>query len=245
MSNSSAQSPASVDPFNPSQHKYALTSDLARLSLPAEYKDQYRTLAWVNSICVLFLVIGIVGLRPPRVFVRQINPVTEVVPVVFTPPEEQPKPQNQPEPDEPQPQDQPTEMPQVVTIVAAANTPDVAFAVPVQGVTAVAPARYASAPPQNIAAPPKPTRFNPDASTEGGTFPKPNYPGSALRNHYQGTVTIELIVATSGAVVSAKVVTSSGFPVLDEAALNIVKDRWRFPPGPARDYLWPCVFKIE
>src|SRR5436190_601972 len=178
MSDTSA--PASVAAaFGEQTQKYALSSDLARLSLPAEYRDQYRSLAWVNSICFLFLVIGAIGLRAPTVVVRQINPVVEAVPVVFTPPEDQPKPEIQPEPDEPQPQDTPTETPQVVTIVAAADASSVAFSVPVQGAVAIAPARYASAPPTQIAAPPKPTKFNPDA-TQGGNFPKPNYPGFAL-----------------------------------------------------------------
>src|SRR6266446_7361662 len=153
MSDSTAQTTTSVPAgFGPAAHDYSLTSDLARLSLPAEYRDQYRTLAWVNSICFLFLMIGIVGLKAPRVVVRQISEAVETVPVVFTPPEEQPKPETQPEPDEPQP-DTPVEAPQVVTIVAAVDSPSVAFAVPIQGAVAVAPARYASAPPATLQAP--------------------------------------------------------------------------------------------
>src|SRR6266436_3728304 len=203
MSDSTAQTTPSVPSgFGQTAHDYSLTSDLARLSLPGEYRDQYRTLAWVNSICILFLIIGIVGLKSQRIVLRQINQEPETVPVVFTPPEDQPKPEPAPEPDQPQP-DTPVDTPQVVTIVAAVDSPSVAFAVPVQGAVAVAPARYASAPPANLAVPPRPTRFNPDA-TEGGTFPKPNYPGIALRNHYQGTVTVEIIVDTSGGIVSAK-----------------------------------------
>src|SRR6266404_7207036 len=103
--------------FGQGGQKYTLSSDLARLSLPAEYKDQYRTLAWVNSICFLFLAIGIVGLKSPKVVVRPISEIVETVPVVFIPPEEQHKLETQPEPDEPQP-DTPVEAPQVVTIVA-------------------------------------------------------------------------------------------------------------------------------
>src|SRR5882724_2909204 len=129
MSDSTAETTTPVPAgFGGAAHDYSLTSDLARLSLPAEYRDQYRTLAWVNSICALFLIIGIVGLKAPNVHVRQIAPVVEALPVVLTPPEEQPKPETQPEPDE-TPQDAPTEAPQVVTIVAALNSPDVAFSV--------------------------------------------------------------------------------------------------------------------
>src|SRR5882724_2261787 len=218
MSDSTAQTTSSVPAgFGQGAHDYSLTSDLARLSLPAEYRDQYRTLAWVNSICFLFLIIGIIGLKPPRVVVRQISEVVDTVPVVFTPPEDQPKPEVQPEPDEPQP-DTPVEAPQVVTIVAAVDSPSVAFSVPIQGAVAVAPAQYASAPPASLVAPPSPTKFDPN-SAHGGIYPDPPYPGIALRNKYQGVVTLELVVDEAGAVVSAKVSKTSGFPVLDEAAV--------------------------
>src|SRR5438093_11445700 len=91
--------------FGESLGRYQLSDELARLCLPAEYKDSYRTLAWVNSICFLFLLIGVVGLRPPKVVERPVNPPSEPVPVVFTPPEEQPKSAPQPKPDEPQPEE--------------------------------------------------------------------------------------------------------------------------------------------
>src|SRR5262249_16847824 len=91
----------------------SLSSDLARLSLPASYKDQNRTLAWVNSICLLFLVIGIVGLKSPKVVVRPLTPPPEVVPVVWTPPPEQPKVEPEIKPDEPV-VNTPVDVPQVL-----------------------------------------------------------------------------------------------------------------------------------
>jgi protein TonB len=244
MSDSTAQTTSSVPSgFGQPAHDYSLTSDLARLSLPAEYRDQYRTLAWINSICFLFLMIGVIGLKAPRVVVRQISEPIETVPVVFTPPEQQPQPETQPEPDEPQP-DTPVEAPQVVMIVAAVDSPAVAFAVPIQGAVAVAPARYASAPPASLVAPPTPTKFDPNAA-HGGTYPDPPYPGIALRNKYQGIVIVEIVVDTSGTVVSAKVSKSSGFPALDDAAVKTVQERWHFPPGPPRFHTWECKFQIQ
>jgi protein TonB len=243
MSTSSSTTSATGEAFGHEPQKYSLSSDLARLSLPAEYRDQYRTLAWVNSICALFLIIGIVGLKAPKVHVRQIAPVVENLPVAFTPPEEQPKPETQPEPDE-TPQDAPTEAPQVVTIVAALNSPDVAFAVPVQGAVAVAEAKYASAPPVHLAGPPRPQKFDPNATTDGGSYPAPPYPGIAQRNGYQGVILLEIAVDVSGAVASVKVNKSSGFPILDEAAIKTVKERWRFPPGSARLYVWECTYQM-
>ena len=223
---------------------YELSSDLARLCLPSEYKDSNRVLAWVNSICFLFLMIGLVGLKPPKVMVRPLSQPTDVTAVIFMPPEEQPKVQPEVKQEEPEPQDQPVETPQVVTVVAAADPSSVAFAVPVEGAVAVAPARFATAPPPLNSAPPHPIKFDPNAAP-GGSYPPPSYPGIAVRNRYQGTTTLDILVDASGAIISVKVVKSSGFPVLDEAAVQAVKTRWRPPPGAARDWIWDCTFELK
>lgn len=230
--------------FAHAARNYALSSDLAKLCLPSEYRDSNRVLAWVNSICFLFLLIGLVGLKAPKIGVRPLSEPQDIVPVVFTPPEEQPKVQPEVKQDEPEPQDQPLDTPQVATVVAAADPSTVAFAVPVQGAVFVAPARFATAPPPINTALPKPTNFDPNASS-AGTFPPPAYPGIAIRNRYQGTATIEIFVDPSGAVTSAKVLKSSGYQALDEAALQVVKSRWRFKPGGARDLVWDCTFELK
>jgi protein TonB len=232
-------------PFAPSTAKYGLSDDLARLCLPTEYKDSTRTLAWVNSICFLFLLIGIVGLKPPKPVQRTLSKPDEPVPVVFTPPEEQPKVTPEVRQEEPAPQETPLETPQVAVVVAAADAPDVAFAVPVKGAVAVAKeARFAAPPPANLNAAPQPTKFNPNA-TDGGSYPAPTYPGFAQRNRYQGTVTVEILVDASGAVTAANVKKSSSYPMLDDAAVQVVKNRWRFPPGGARHLLWDCTFELK
>ncbi len=227
-------------------HNYALSSDLARLSLPAEYVDSYRNLAWTNSICFLFLVIGLIGLKAPRVVHKPLVQVTESAPVIFTPPEEQQKPEPQEQPDEPAPQDAPVETPQVVTVVAPADAP-VAFAVPVKGPVAVASEAHLATPPPPVAqqAPAGPTKFDRNAAT-GGSFPPPDYPSLALRSRYQGTVTIEILVDEAGKITSVKIQKTSGFGILDDAALKVVRERWRFQgTGAPRDLLWPCVFQLQ
>ncbi len=226
-------------------HHYALCSDLSRLCLPSEFREPHRRLAWVDSICFLFLIVGLVGLKPPKVIVRPLSKVEDVVPVIFTPPPEQPKTQPEVKPDEPQePQDTPLDTPQVVTVVAAVDSPAVAFAVPVKGAVAVVAARYATPPPPVNYTPPQPVKFDPNAATEG-SYPPPNYPIMALRNRYQGTVTVEIKVDASGKVTSATVENTSGYGLLDEAALSVVKNRWRFPPGQVRWYVWPCQFVLQ
>src|SRR6266850_4620383 len=202
MSDTSVPSGPSIPgspPYARGNQNYALSDDLARLCLPSEYRDSNRFLAWVNSICFLFLLIGLVGLKAPRIVIKPLSQPQEIVPVVFTPPEEQPK-QPEVKQDEPEPQEQPLDTPQVATVVAAADPSTVAFAVPVEGAVTVVPARFATAPPPINTAPPKPTKFDPDATA--GDFPKPAYPGIAQRNKYQGTATIEILVDSSGRVTS-------------------------------------------
>ncbi len=229
-----------------SSHDYALSSDLARLSLPAEYVDSYRNLAWTNSICFLFLLIGLIGLKAPKVVHKPLIEVTEAAPVIFTPPDDQPKPEPEVQPDEPAPQDAPVETPQVVTVAAPADAP-VAFAVPVQGAVAVAKeARFATPPPPATQAPAGPTKFDPNAR-DGGSYPGPkSYPPLAQAHQYQGTVTVEILVDEAGKITSVKVRKTSGYSVLDDAAVKVVKDSWRFPPtGAPRDLLWDCIFQLQ
>src|SRR5437899_7171968 len=148
MSESSVPAESSImasSPFGEVAPGYALSSELAKLCLPAEFKDSYRKLAWVNSICFLSLVIGLVGLKAPKVVQRPLTQVEEPVPVVFTPPEEQPKTQPETKTEE-LPPDQPLETPQVAPVMAAADASKVAFAVPVEGAVAVAQARFATPP---------------------------------------------------------------------------------------------------
>jgi protein TonB len=47
----------------------------------------------------------------------------------------------------------------------------------------------------------------------------------------QGFLLIEVLVDEQGRAVEAKLVQSSGFPRLDQAALAGVKDNYRFAPG--------------
>jgi periplasmic protein TonB len=231
------------------ERPYQLTDGLARLCLPQEFKDSYRNLAWVNSICLLFLVVGLVGLRPPAVFVRAITQPADVMQIAL-PPEELPPPKEFKPPEETEPPDTTQDTPQVAVVTAMLATPDIRFAVPVVGVTnVVTTAALASAPPPTItqqpqSAPSGPVRFNPHAAGEG-YFPDPVYPTLSQRNQERGAVEIRIKVDTAGQVTSAEVQKSSRFSLLDDAALRVVKTRWRFPAGPARDYVWRCDFQLK
>jgi len=225
---------------------YQLSDDLARLCLPQEWRDSCRTLAWVNSVCALFLVVGLVGLKPQKVIHRPLKEVAEITPQIYTPPEEPVKPNEDIKPDEPdQPQDTPEDTPQVAPLVAAADPATVAFAVPVKGAVAVAnAAQLPTAPPREThTAPTRPTVFV-QGSEAGAVTPSPAYPETAQRRQIQGTVYVEIKVDESGAIATAEIQKSSGSTVLDEAAIEVVKRRWHFPPGHAQWLVWPCTFKL-
>ena len=247
MSRVSSRSPEELEAaaaFGAGSAHYSLTSDLAKMCLPGEFKDLYRKLAWVDSICFLFLVVGLIGIKPPKIVERPVSQAQDVVPVVYTPPEEQPKVEPEVKQDEPPPENQPMDTPVVAAIVAAVDSPAVAFAVPVQGAVAVASARFATPPPPVSQQAPRFTKFDPNAYGSGN-YPKPDYPGFAQRNHYQGTVTLEIRLTEAYQLESVQVVKSSGFPILDEAAMKAVK-MWHFaPPLPGKLLLWDCKFELK
>ncbi|WP_164557819.1 TonB family protein [Massilia atriviolacea] len=58
---------------------------------------------------------------------------------------------------------------------------------------------------------------------------KPVYPKQSLREEQQGTVTLAFLIGTDGAVKDSKIVTSSGFPLLDQAAQDGI-GRCKFLP---------------
>jgi len=60
--------------------------------------------------------------------------------------------------------------------------------------------------------------------------PVPEYPLIGRKRGYQGTVTLEVLVNREGRVEDLRLSTSSGYSVLDQAALTSVKT-WLFDPG--------------
>jgi periplasmic protein TonB len=58
----------------------------------------------------------------------------------------------------------------------------------------------------------------------------PSYPESARRRGEQGRVMLRVTVSTEGSPMDVSVAGSSGYPILDDAAVNAVR-RWRFTPA--------------
>src|SRR6266568_4455950 len=190
---------------------YSLHSDLAQFCLPAASRDAYRKLAYVNSICSLFLAIGLAGINPPVLEQRVPEPVEQFVPVEIVQPPEPPKTEPQPQEQDPQPQpDTPVVMPQIATIVAA-DPSQVRFAVPVEGPVVFAPAKFAQAPPP---APPKTTgsKIIKFTGTDGGTYPAMDYPAWAKRpdQPMEATVIVIITVNPDGSVASVEMQSYTG-----------------------------------
>lgn len=72
----------------------------------------------------------------------------------------------------------------------------------------------------------------------GISQPKPKYPPAARRAGQQGTVTLSFTIGSSGTVISARIAKSSGYTLLDNAALSAIRS-WRFKP--ARNALGEAV----
>jgi len=77
---------------------------------------------------------------------------------------------------------------------------------------------------------PPPISFSP-ARAIIATHTTPDYPPLARRLGQQGTLRLKLVVTEQGNVSEAVVVNSSGFPYLDNAAVEWVKQHWRYEPA--------------
>ena len=173
----------------------------------------------MNSVCILFLLIGIVGARRGVIAIKPVPPIREEVPVVVQPTVLPPQAIAQ-KPEQAEQNNQPR------VLVALPNAPNVNFGVPTVG-TLVVPAALASAPP-----PAAPVRIGSLNNTgAGGERPEPPYPPIARETGEQGTVKLLLGGDAAGNVVSVDVKESSGFPVLDRATVDFIKRHWRLPAG--------------
>ncbi len=96
------------------------------------------------------------------------------------------------------------------------------------------------------ASPPAPSSVaggQPAGTTEGagnasrgasrGYYPAPPYPAAARSRRLEGVVELRVSFDPDGRVISAVVVRSSGFAILDQSASDWVKRRWRGPGGQA------------
>jgi len=66
--------------------------------------------------------------------------------------------------------------------------------------------------------------------TEGARIPAPVYPELARRWGHEGIAVIRLYVNADGTIKDVILLSSSGHPELDDAALQVVEERWKLKP---------------
>lgn len=218
---------------------YTLKSDLARYCLPSASRDTNLKLAWVNSICLLFLVIGIVGARRGVISIHSLPPIREIVPVIVIP---QTLPPQVVAPRKQQPAQQHNQPARV--FVALPNAPNINFSVPAIG-TLVASPSMASAPPLNPRQAPAPVASLGNTGS-GGERPEPPYPSMAVQTGEQGTIVLLLGGDGAGNVISVTVKQSSGFPYLDQATVEFIKTHWHLPTNTnTRQFQTSITYKLQ
>jgi len=232
---------------NPLRRGYELNSELARVGLHATDADPDRKLAWVNSICILILVIGIAGSRPAPIRIRPLPPVEEVSAAIVEPLPPPPQSQTDQQKAEPENNQEQPDTPQVVVVTL--NAPTIDFSIPTIG-NLLVPNAMAQAPPvaplKRSVAPLHvvPSVLNTTGRT--GERPQPPYPKIALDQGEQGSVMLRMTVDDAGLIQTIEVAQSSGFAVLDHSALEFVKRHWTVPPGKgARTYEATIHYKLQ
>jgi protein TonB len=217
--------------------RYELKDELARLCLPPAIRDIDQKLAWVNSVCLLFLLIGLVGARRGAIAIKPAPPLEEAIPVVAEPvalPPQSAQPAERTEPADSQPA-------RVAVVIPQA--PNISFSVPTLG-SLVVPSTLAVAPPL------EPMRTQAQigslSSTGGsGERPEPPYPAIARQEGEQGTVVLLLTGDDAGNLVSVDVKASSGFPVLDRATVDFVKRHWRLPAAGSGLFQTSITYQLQ
>ena len=223
--------------------------DLARFCLEPDTAETKRSLAWVNAICLTYLVIGFIGLKPPPIYVLKRPPTAEeavptvIEPLISTVQQIAPDSATEEAPSESTSEDS------AAGVAVTLDSSAVAFSVPTVG-NVLVPMSMAQAPPAHpmqAAVPISTPRIEQITTTgTGGSRPAPPYPIESLMRREQGTVTLFLEVDESGKLASVTVKQSSGSTRLDQATADYVRRHWFFGPGKGkRLYESPIIFQLR
>ncbi len=109
---------------------YRSDSQLAHFQLCGPVEEVNPKLAWVNSICIVILLVGIFGSKAGSISTRTPPPIQEVIPAIVEPP----PPAAQPAPEkitQEQNEQEKPDTPQVVVVTP--DAPNINFAVPTIG----------------------------------------------------------------------------------------------------------------
>ena len=78
-----------------------------------------------------------------------------------------------------------------------------------------------------------------------GRQPAPRYPDFARRAGQEGTVVIRFSVGADGRVLAAEPSAPAPWAALNREALRVVREQWRFPPGPVRLHEVAIRFELK
>ena len=202
-------------------------------------------------VCTITVVGVAVPYVRPRAIEKKEMPITaetlhveltsEPLPVAFAEPAKSPEP-----PPLSLPIDKVQEVPSLTPV---AEPSVVAFALPVEGpVQIVAAKAAASIAPTEVA---NPAAALPAAAAqqliygEGeGKQPAPEYPYRARQEGQEGTVKVRFTVGENGRVLAAEAASPSPWSILNQSAVRVVSERWRFRPGPVRVYEVSIKFQL-
>ena len=221
---------------------------LTPLCLAKDEDESWRPLAWVNALCAVTLFVGVgqhslrsSGTETTSAFVPRPMPVELVISpapsvptsarVASAPTAATARPAN------PNP-------PAVVAVVEPVRQP-------LTTVTAVRPAVALAADPRPSSVVVATSAVSAAAASRfelvpgNRQTPQPKYPELARQRGQTGTVRIEFNVSPAGEVTQATVARSSGFPLLDAAALQTVQQRWFIPESAGQRHYVDIVFQLR
>ncbi|HXA48405.1 MAG TPA: energy transducer TonB [Burkholderiaceae bacterium] len=185
-----------------------------------------------NHLGLLLAIGGVVALH--AVIIAFVNQPMQIAPM----PRKMPDLVLEIAPPPPPPLIQPTPLPQVAAVKPVARTPPPPPSVPVvQSVAEVSTpsadsVQVAAAPPAS----PAPVVAAPEPISEPRGYagylnnPAPNYPSAAQKRGLQGRVILKIHVLASGQPDNVSVAKSSGYDILDDAAVKAVT-AWMFDPA--------------
>ena len=138
----------------------------------------------------------------------------------------------------------PDEPPSQPPPMVALPTASIAFMQPIEGPVVLANLLSVIAP-QSEATADLPVQQELKLGEGEGRQPKPEYPPEALQRRQQGSVWVQFLVDRDGNVSQVSVQQPSPWPLLNEAAVRQVRERWHFPTGPLRNYRVPFDFILN
>jgi protein TonB len=217
----------------------------------ASLTSTFTLILWLSCIVVAVLGQALPYARPkppvstpPPIQAEILN--VELTNDPLAPPEADPPP---PAPSQPPPLHEPIAPPIAPPLIAVAEpSPAIAFALPVVGPVRIVESKQAAyvqqAPPIEAGPAPAPAMQTITYGQGEGKQPAPEYPRRAMREGQEGTVVVRFSVGENGRVLAAEASAPSPWPLLNDAAIRGVRERWRFRPGAVRLYEVAIRFEL-